>query len=163
MEKMGVRVGIQILVLMLLTGCGCGRAEQSNVPNAGNVGIESAENIENYIQTPEEERPEEERPEEETPEEQIPEEDVESDDDGGGNEFSAQEQEAAEGNCISVLVSENKYYYNNSVVELEDIVVLINEAGEGVYLEIRDDEATHREYSALIDRMEELEVPYVEV
>lgn len=165
MRKNAIKVGMQILALLLLSGCGCGRVEGNDMPNMEFVATESAENPENSEPVSETE-PTEEMTEEQPPEETVESEvenEIESDDDGGGNEFSAQGEEMTDGNCISILVSENKYYYNNTVVTLEDIVVLINDAGEDVYVEIMDEEAAHREYSALIEKMEELEVSYVEI
>lgn len=81
---------------------------------------------------------------------------------GGGNAHVSETQEE-EGNYISILVSEDNYYYENEVVELDEIIAVLSVADEDVIVKITDNEATHRVYSELLEELDGLGITYVEV
>ena len=81
--------------------------------------------------------------------------------DGGGNEY-VNEGEALEVKTISILVSEDDYFYENAPIEFDEIVVMLEQTDGKVVVEITDNKATHKAYNKLIERLEELEISVIE-
>lgn len=81
--------------------------------------------------------------------------------DGGGNEY-VNEGENVEVKTISILVSEDDYFYENAPIEFDEIIVMLEQTDGEVVVEIIDNKATHKAYNKLIERLEELEISVIE-
>lgn len=81
--------------------------------------------------------------------------------DGGGNEY-VNEGETVEVKTISILVSEDDYFYENAPIEFDEIIVMLEQTDGEVVVEITDNKATHKAYNKLIERLEELEISVIE-
>lgn len=80
---------------------------------------------------------------------------------GGGNEY-VNEGETVEVKTISILVSEDDYFYENAPIEFDEIVGMLDYTGGEVVVEIRDNKATHKAYNKLVEKLEELEISVIE-
>ena len=81
--------------------------------------------------------------------------------DGGGNEY-VNEGETLEVKTISILVSEDDYFYENAPIEFDEIVGMLEYTGGEVVVEITDNKATHKAYNKLVEKLEELEISVIE-
>lgn len=81
--------------------------------------------------------------------------------DGGGNEYM-NEGEATEIKTISILVSENYYFYENAPIEFDEIVSMIEQTDVELVVEVTDNKATHKAYDKLLDMLEELAISVIE-
>lgn len=81
--------------------------------------------------------------------------------DGGGNKF-IHDGEPVEVKTVDVLVSKNEYFYENTPITLEELVSMLEEVEDQLVVEIADNNATHKAYNKLIDKLTELEITFVE-
>lgn len=81
-----------------------------------------------------------------------------ADTDGGGNENnSSSVEKIAE---FNILISEDKYFYNNSPIEIDDFISIISEYDGEKIVVISDDNATLQAYKSLTEKLDSLEVSY---
>lgn len=82
------------------------------------------------------------------------------DEDGGGNEFNNPSEVSIA--KVEVLVSEDTYYYMNAPLGLDELIDKSDQLkGEKIFF-ISDNNATHKAYQSLINKLIELEIEYVE-
>lgn len=130
---------VVIMNLLVLSGCNKEK-EDGNIPDTTNkMAIENDENSKT----------------------QVADEKTKSQVDGGGNKYK--NKNSQDNTTISILVSEDDYYYENASIEFEDIIKMVKEFEGNLTVEISDDEATHKAYSRLIEKLEKLEIPVVEM
>ena len=67
-----------------------------------------------------------------------------------------------EGTVIEVSVVKSEYFYNNKSVELDDLIGIIGEIEGKVVVEVTDDNAALKPYNKLLDKLDELEIQYIE-
>ncbi len=84
---------------------------------------------------------------------------------GGGNEFdenngNASGDETTE--IIPILIEEGVYSYDGELYELDELVTFLQSLKGEFVVELRDDDATHKAYSTLVDKLKELEIAYTE-
>lgn len=72
----------------------------------------------------------------------------------GGNQDSYTE--------IEITISENRYYYNNSEILLENLIELFDGLDKNDTVKIHDDYASDKAYENLILVLKEREIPYME-
>lgn len=80
---------------------------------------------------------------------------------GGGNEFF-NDGEGVKAKKIAVLVSKDEYFYENSPITLEEIVSMLEGTESELVVEITDNNATHKAYDKLVDKLTELEISFTE-
>lgn len=153
MKKNKILLLVAVLSLLALAGCKKDAEDvtdekKSDVTATVEVEASTDDKVEEDTQSTEESKPVEETTKEKT--------------DGGGNENSIDSKGEATITTIAILVSENEYFYDNKPVGLDDIVKLIEDANGKVIVELTDNKATYKVYSGLIEKLEELEVEYVE-
>lgn len=135
LRKVFILLLVVIMNLVVLSGCN----KEKNIPDKTNeTVIEDDENSKT----------------------QVADERTKSQGDGGGNKYK--NENSQDNTTISILVSEDDYFYENASIEFEDIIKMVKEFEGNLTVEISDDEATHKAYSRLIEKLEELEVPIVE-
>ena len=81
------------------------------------------------------------------------------------NENLGEEQnqdEVEQKTILAITVVENEYFYNNERIALEDFIAVVQEMEGNVVVEIKDDNASLRAYQTLLDRLEEMELGYIE-
>lgn len=80
---------------------------------------------------------------------------------GGGSEF-LDDGETAKLKTVTILVSKDEYFYENAPITLEEFVSMLEEVEGELVVEITDNNATHKAYDKLVDKLTELEVTFVE-
>ena len=81
------------------------------------------------------------------------------------NENMGEEQnqnEKEQKTILSITVVGNDYFYDNERITLEDFIAVLQGMEETVVVEIKDDTASLRAYNALLDRLNEMELNYIE-
>ena len=90
--------------------------------------------------------------------------DVSSDDsdrpetDGGGNKNNNENDTKV--TVINVLISEDKYYYENETKDLKDLINIVGKYNGEVIVHIVDSNATENAYSELVNELKKMEVSY---
>lgn len=80
---------------------------------------------------------------------------------GGGNEF-LNDGETVKVKTVAILVSKDEYFYENAPITLEEIASMLEDVEGELVVEITDNNATHKAYDKLVDKLTELEVTFVE-
>ena len=80
---------------------------------------------------------------------------------GGGNEF-LNDGETVKVKTVVILVSKDEYFYENAPITLEEIVSMLEDVDGELLVEITDNNATHKAYDKLVDKLTEIEVTFVE-
>lgn len=80
---------------------------------------------------------------------------------GGGNEF-LNDGETVKVKTVAILVSKDEYFYENAPITLEEITSMLEDVEGELVVEITDNNATHKAYDKLVDKLTELEVTFVE-
>lgn len=80
---------------------------------------------------------------------------------GGGNE-NKNNEETEKIKTISITVSENKYFYDNKSIEFEYILDMLKESDKNTIIEVTENNATHKAYDKLIEKIKELELSLIE-
>ena len=80
---------------------------------------------------------------------------------GGGNEF-LNDGETVKVKTVAILVSKDEYFYENAPITLEGIAFMLEDVEGELVVEITDNNATHKAYDKLVDKLTELEVTFVE-
>lgn len=80
---------------------------------------------------------------------------------GGGNEF-LNDGETVKAKTVAILVSKDEYFYENAPITLEEIASMLEDVEGELVVEITDNNATHKAYDKLVDKLTELEVTFVE-
>ena len=73
-----------------------------------------------------------------------------------------QKKDEVERTIVAITVVENDYFYDNKRIALEDFIAVLQGMEENIVVEIKDDNASLRAYQALLDRLEEMELDYIE-
>lgn len=63
---------------------------------------------------------------------------------------------------IKVSVIGNAYFYENERISLDDFIAKVENANGDIVVEVKDDNASLKAYSSLIERLEKLKVPFTE-
>lgn len=125
---------LAIIILFLLGGLGWGTGGGSGEGKEGKEGNESTRTEETQ-ESPKIENNETPSPEEETEEKET---------------------------IIKVSVVESDYFYDSERVDLDTLAEIIQEFDEKPTVKIIDDNASLKAYNKLLDRLEELEISYLE-
>ena len=64
---------------------------------------------------------------------------------------------------VSITVSYDQYWGEEEDFTLEEIVEKLNKIEGDFYVKVGDSEATHKAYSSLISKLQEMEITYEEV
>lgn len=80
---------------------------------------------------------------------------------GGGNEF-INEGESVKVKTVAILVSKDEYFYENAPITLEEIVSMLEDIEGEMVVEITDNNATHKAYDKLVDKLTDLEITFIE-
>ena len=80
---------------------------------------------------------------------------------GGGNEF-VNEGESVEIKTIAILVSKDEYFFENAPITLEEIESMLEGAEGELVVDITDNNATHKAYDKLVDKLTDLEITFIE-
>lgn len=68
----------------------------------------------------------------------------------------------SEDTIIKVSVVGNEYFYENERVSLDDFISKLEKLEGEIVVEVKDDKASLRAYDNLIEKLEELKVPFTE-
>ncbi len=84
---------------------------------------------------------------------------------GGGNQYNddndgSDADETKE--IVAILIEEDVYTYGDELYDFEGIIALIQSIEGEFIVELRDEDATYKAYSTLVDKLAELEIAYVE-
>ena len=71
------------------------------------------------------------------------------------------DKDEGESSTVKISVVENEYFFENERTTLDDFVSNIQDI-ESVVVEVKDDNASLKAYNKLIDRLDELNIPYKE-
>ena len=71
--------------------------------------------------------------------------------------------DSAEGSAIKVAVVKSEYFYENRRIELDALLEIIGAIEGNFIVEVTDDNAALKAYKKLLDKLDELEIPYNEV
>lgn len=80
---------------------------------------------------------------------------------GGGNEF-LNDGESVKVKTVAILVSKDEYFYENAPITLEEIVSMLEDIEGELVVEITDNNATHKAYDKLVDKLTDLEITIIE-
>jgi len=86
----------------------------------------------------------------------IEEEDVET------QEENENANDTLEGAVVKISVFGNEYLHESERITLDDFIIMIKSIDGDVVVQIKDDNASLKAYNALIDRLEEENISYVE-
>lgn len=76
--------------------------------------------------------------------------------------LSGQKTEETRKIVIQVSVVKNEYFYENERVELDDLMEKITTLDEKPVVQITDDDASLKAYNKLLDKLDGMDIPYVE-
>ena len=71
-------------------------------------------------------------------------------------------EDAFKGAVVSVTVMGNDYVYANERVSLEDLCLKLESINVALVVEVKDDNSSLRAYNGLLDKLDELNIDYVE-
>lgn len=80
-------------------------------------------------------------------------------------EEATEEQDGAdvfEGAVLAINVVGNDYFYNNERILLEDFILVVKDVEGKVVVEVKDDNASLRAYNGLLDKLDEMDIDYIE-
>lgn len=80
---------------------------------------------------------------------------------GGGNEF-LNDDESVKVKTVAILVNEDKYFCENALITMEEIVAMLENIEGELVVEITDNNATHKAYNKLVDKLTDLEITFIE-
>ena len=63
---------------------------------------------------------------------------------------------------IEVAVVKSEYFYENRSINLDNLIKIIDAMEGKIVVEVTDDNAALRPYNKLLDKLGELEIPYIE-
>ncbi|MBQ7007760.1 MAG: hypothetical protein IJN05_00960 [Ruminococcus sp.] len=67
-----------------------------------------------------------------------------------------------EGAIFAITVAENDYFYNNERVSLDAFLDIVNKAEKNLVVEIKDDNASLKAYNNLLDKLDQMNIDYIE-
>ena len=144
MRKIMTVISIVMLSTLVLVGCKKDNAEETQSDTRTEVSANAEEKVSDVVQNTE-----------------TPVETTALEGDGGGNEF-VNEGETVEVKTIAILVSKNEYFYENAPITLEEIVSMLEDVEGELVVEITDNNATHKAYDKLVDKLTDLEITFIE-
>ena len=72
------------------------------------------------------------------------------------------EGESVEIKTIAILVSKDEYFFENAPITLEEIESMLEGAEGELVVDITDNNATHKAYDKLVDKLTDLEITFIE-